>query len=158
MAEVYYTQEEQARKDAGLEVWRDVVGFEGLYTVSDDGQVWTVERMTWLPTRNLWRKQPGKLLKFKHIPTGHHQVSMRKNGQTINAYVHRLVLLAFVGPCPAGMEACHFPDRDVHNNRVDNLRWGTRSDNVQDMITHGTFRSGFVLHRERQKWLTEQRR
>lgn len=52
--------------------------------------------------------------------------------------VHRLVLEAFVGPCPEGMEACHFPDRDPSNNRVENLRWDTRKNNHADKHKHGT--------------------
>lgn len=58
-------------------------------------------------------------------------------------YVHALVLNAFVGPCPDGMEACHFPDRDPSNNRVDNLRWGTRQENHADSVEHGT---AFFVH------------
>jgi hypothetical protein len=51
--------------------------------------------------------------------------------------VHRLVLEAFVGPCPAGMEACH--NNGVRtDNRLENLRWDTRSANCRDRIRHGT--------------------
>lgn len=50
----------------------------------------------------------------------------------------RLVLEAFVGPCPEGMEACHFPDRDPANNQLENLRWDTHQANMVDKATHGT--------------------
>jgi len=50
----------------------------------------------------------------------------------------RLVLLAFVGPPPPGHECCHFPDRDPRNCRLENLRWGTRSENRTDGLIHGT--------------------
>jgi len=46
--------------------------------------------------------------------------------------VHRLVLEAFVGPCPDGMEACHL-DSDKTNNRVSNLRWDTHLENMRDL-------------------------
>lgn len=52
-------------------------------------------------------------------------------------FVHRLVLTAFVGPCPDGMEGCH-NDGDRTNNSVENLRWDTRAGNMQDAIAHGT--------------------
>lgn len=48
-----------------------------------------------------------------------------------------LVLLAFVGPRPKGMECCH-NDGDPENNSLDNLRWDTHSSNVYDAIRHGT--------------------
>lgn len=47
-----------------------------------------------------------------------------------------LVLLAFVGPCPNGMECCHWDD-DPSNNVLSNLRWGTKEDNARDAIRNG---------------------
>lgn len=55
--------------------------------------------------------------------------------------VHRLVLLAFVGPCPDGLQACH-NDGDRENNRPDNLRWDTPSSNYADRDRHGTTATG----------------
>jgi len=55
--------------------------------------------------------------------------------------VHRLVLDAFVGPCPDGLEACHL-DGDAGNNRVSNLRWDTSKANTDDMRRHGTLAVG----------------
>ena len=51
--------------------------------------------------------------------------------------VHRLVLELFVGPCPDGMEACH-NNGISSDNRVENLRWGTRKENQNDRNIHGT--------------------
>jgi hypothetical protein len=51
--------------------------------------------------------------------------------------VHILVLLAFVGPCPEGCEACHNPDHNPLNNRLENLRWDTRRANAIDRLKHG---------------------
>ena len=58
--------------------------------------------------------------------------------------MHRLVLAAFIGPCPEGMEACHFPDSDPNNNNLGNLRWDTRKENIHDSIKHGTFMNGKI--------------
>ena len=60
--------------------------------------------------------------------------------------VHRLVLLAFVGPCPPGMETRHL-DRDPRNNRLDNLLWGTPKKNAKDKKRHGTNRKGVANHK-----------
>lgn len=56
---------------------------------------------------------------------------------TRNAYVHRLVLEAFVGPCPPGMEGAHGNGRHT-DNRPENLRWATHRENVADAVKHGT--------------------
>jgi hypothetical protein len=52
------------------------------------------------------------------------------------APVHHLVLEAFVGPRPEGMNGLHWDD-DAMNNQLDNLRWGTDSDNQQDRVRNG---------------------
>lgn len=55
--------------------------------------------------------------------------------------VSRLVLMAFVGPCPAGKEACH-KNGNPSDNRLSNLYWGTRTDNMADAKRHGTDNEG----------------
>jgi hypothetical protein len=59
--------------------------------------------------------------------------------------VDRLVLEAFAGPCPEGLECCH-NDGDPANNRLENLRWDTRKANVEDSRRHGTMRLGSRAH------------
>ena len=49
---------------------------------------------------------------------------------------HRLVMFAFVGPCPPGQEVRHL-DGDKLNPSLDNLVYGTRSENMRDMVRHG---------------------
>lgn len=60
-------------------------------------------------------------------------------GKTFN--VNRLVLLAFVGPCPDGMEGCH-NDGNHRNNALSNLRWDTHISNEKDKKRHGTSNEG----------------
>jgi hypothetical protein len=59
--------------------------------------------------------------------------------------VHTLVLEAFVGPCPVGMEGCH-NDGNGQNNRRKNLRWDTHKSNIADKIKHGTIVRGSKQH------------
>ena len=54
--------------------------------------------------------------------------------------VHRLVLLAFVGPCPPGMETCH-KDGNSLNNKLTNLRWDTPKSNTEDRRKHGRLKT-----------------
>ena len=109
--------------------YKDVPGFPG-YRVGDDGTVWSCRNSG--RDASDWRK-----LKPADNGHGYLRLSLRVNGRYVTAYVHRLVLLAFVGPCPEGMEALHDPDPDTINCKLSNLRWGTPKDNAADKICHG---------------------
>lgn len=63
------------------------------------------------------------------------------NGTKKYCQGHRLVLQAFVGPCPEGMEACH-NNGNPADNRLENLRWDTPSSNALDKVKHGTAKHG----------------
>jgi len=109
------------------EQWLPVVGYEGAYEVSDLGRVRSVDR------RRLGGAMiRGRILKPRPLPNGRLRVSLARLGTATDAYVYRLVLGAFIGPCPVGMEALHWDD-DSSNNALVNLRWGTRTDNMRDM-------------------------
>jgi hypothetical protein len=69
---------------------------------------------------------------------GRLSVKLCRDGVIHKFAVHRLVLTAFVGPCPDGMEACHFPDPSSANCRLENLRWDTKQGNMADKVRHGT--------------------
>jgi len=72
---------------------------------------------------------------------GYKQVQLRLNGKRLLKLVHVLVLEAFVGPRPPGKESAHWNGvRD--DNRLANLRWATRLENMQDMVRHGTTARG----------------
>lgn len=64
------------------------------------------------------------------------------NNKVHNRAAHLMVLDAFVGPRPAGMEGRHFPDRDPGNNRIENLSYGTPRQNCADRDFHGTTARG----------------
>lgn len=104
------------------ERWLPVVGREGLYEVSDFGGVWSI--------------LSGKMLKsWPRPPRGYLTVKFGHRGRNVS--VHKLVLEAFVGPCPEGMECLHEND-DPLDNRLSNLRWGTRTENLEDRVRNGT--------------------
>lgn len=73
---------------------------------------------------------------------GRENVTLSRSGKRVSQRVHCLVLQSFVGPRPPGMEACHFPDRDQTNNRLDNLRWDTKKSNERDKVFHKTSNRG----------------
>ena len=99
---------------------RPLAGWPGC-VISDDGRVW----------------KNGVEKTISIAKTGYKVVQFWKDRKNYTYSVHRLVLETFVGPCPEGCEALH-NDGDRTNARVDNLRWGTRKENVADSIRHGT--------------------
>ena len=115
-----------------IEIWKDIPGYEGRYQVSDEGRVRSVDREIPVLSRSgalMHRKYRSKILSPGRIPSGHLTVALGHgaNGTT----VHSLVMLAFVGPCPPGMEVCHI-DLNPTNNALTNLRYDTRSANLID--------------------------
>jgi hypothetical protein len=85
-----------------------------------------------------WSKESGKWRRLNWVGRGYPIVGLcRKSKQTL-FFVHRLLLLAFVGPCPEGMECRHL-DGDKRNCRLPNLCWGTKQENNGlDKRAHGT--------------------
>lgn len=117
--------------------WADVPGYEGLYRVNKFG---TVERLQWLLPRLHEEGVRRPLRELSQIPRGRGQrlsVCLCKNNSPKWFQVHRLVLLAFVGPCPEGMEGRHL-DGNHLNNWLGNLEWATHEVNMQDKTFHGT--------------------
>jgi len=116
------------------EVWRDVVGFEGFYQVSDQGRVKSLPRVVSMIDGRTY-KYAGKEQKISN--KNYSSVCLNRDGKEITRSVHRLVLEAFVGSCPEGMECCH-NDGNQQNNALLNLRWDTHSGNMKDKKRHGT--------------------
>jgi hypothetical protein len=119
------------------EIWKPVVGFDG-YEVSNLGRV-----RSWKKIRKWWQILVLNV-SHKERPLTERRlvVTLRKSGKSITRAVHRLVLEAFIGPCPEGMEARHVNDNDINNNILSNLAWGTHDQNMADKINHGTYQYG----------------
>ena len=111
-----------------VERWLPVPGFEGRYEVSDRGRVWSHYR---------YGGTDGRLLKLVPDNNGYPVVTLHLNGVQSLGKVHRMVMAAFVGPCPDGREVRHL-DGDPTNADLRNLAYGTHSENVRDSVRHGT--------------------
>jgi hypothetical protein len=116
--------------------WRAVVGWEGHYEVSSEGQIRSVDHFTTVAAKGrmgeFTRHHKGRLLKTLLNKEGYLQVGV-SGGKLIR--VHRAVAEAFHGPAN-GLFACHNNGNPV-DNRASNLRWGTQSSNLHDAIEHG---------------------
>ena len=118
-----------------MEVWKPVPGYEGFYSVSDLGRVRSESRtVTFIDGRS--RRWPESIRKTAKLSSGHLSVWLYKNHKPERCYVHRLVLEAFVGEAPPGTHGCHWND-DPGDNRLENLRWGTSSENRLDSVRNG---------------------
>lgn len=122
------------------ERWAPILGWEGLYEVSTEGRVRSIDRTVDTPTGPQMRR--GRLLKLRPHSRGYTQVGLTRDGRTRVCLVHHLVLESFVGPRPRGCECRHFPDNDRTNNRLSNLSWGTSAENAADRARTGTQHRG----------------
>ena len=125
------------------EVWLPVVGYEGLYEVSDQGQVRSLDRAVVQMNRggNCVRVYAGRVLRQVPDAKGYQKVCLSKEGRHKSRSVHHLVLEAFVGPRPAGLVTRHGPE-GVASNALRNLCYGTQRENIQDRRRDGTDVSG----------------
>lgn len=119
------------------------LGFMGfpLHRVGRDGSVWTRSTKRGNNAGFWTRMKPRILNKNRPDKKPYYRIGLARNKKRKMFLVHRLVLMAFVGPCPPGMEGCH-NDNHSFNNWVDNLRWDTPIGNQRDRLKHGTSNRG----------------
>ena len=116
--------------------WREVKGHEGNYQVSDAGKVRSVNRVI-TDTTGRVRRLKGKELAQALNPAGYVTVSISQMGRKTTRCVHQLVCEAFIGPRPPNLQVLHGPKGQVVNS-VDNLNYGTPSQNALDRARDGT--------------------
>lgn len=118
-----------------VEIWREIPGFSDFYEVSNFGNVRSKDRTV---RHNFGGEKTvkGRTISQLVTPNGYCQVFLWREGKRKVCLVHRLVLLAFVGVCPAGCEVRHLNSIKT-DNRLSNLAYGTHSENVIDTINLG---------------------
>ena len=118
------------------EEWKTVPSAPG-YEVSNFGRVRSKDRFVQAKKSSRrgthLRFYKGKILSPGRASSGHMTVAC---GKGVSRYVHELVLEAFVGPRPTGLECLHADDVPS-NNKLGNLRWGTRSENMLEAYANG---------------------
>lgn len=106
---------------------KQIPNFPGYYA-KKDGTIWSA-----------WRKNKLHKLSFELNSKGYYRVKL---GRGKKHFVHHLILETFLGPCPEGMEARHYPSNIRTDNRLTNLCYGTREDNMADKLLCGTDNRG----------------
>lgn len=125
------------------EIWKAVVGYEGLYEVSREGRIRSLERdvpVAAKPGRPASFKVRGRIKKFDSTAAGHQRVELSKGGVNKKLFVHRIVAEAFLGPSE-GLPVVNHLDCNPKNNRVGNLEWTTYSGNSQHASDAGILRA-----------------
>ena len=119
------------------EVWRDVIGYEGHYQISNLGRIKSLGRRC-ADSRGRLVWHDGKILKQTPNSQGYYRISLRLNGKSEYAFIHRLVALHFVeNPNPVAFTIVNHIDFNPHNNCYTNLEWTTLRGNSQHSLKAG---------------------
>lgn len=117
-----------------MEIWKDIPGYEGKYQASNLGRIRSLDRPLGTPGKKGFKHMKGRVLKPGPVNSGHLYVVLGHGAA--GSPVHQLVARTFIGPRPEGMDVCH-NDGDPTNNRADNLRYDTRTNNILDVYRSG---------------------
>lgn len=140
------------------EIWRPVVGYEGLYEVSSYGRVRSLDRYD-----SMNRFLRGRILRLFTDGLGYLSAHLSSNGKVKSFLVHRLVAQAFI-PNPDNLPQVNHIDENPSNDNVDNLEWcdgkynvnyGTRIDRIRDTAIKNGSWSGLSKEEYQKKWYQE---
>lgn len=115
-------------------MWKDIIGSEGLYQVSEDGKIRSLDRV--VQTKDGKRRLAGRLLKLICSSRGYHMAKIRtKSGYVKTVYSHKLVATHFLKKI-SGCVVNH-KDGNKLNNHVSNLEWITQRENLIHAFKNG---------------------
>lgn len=109
------------------EIWKDVVGYEGLYQVSNLGRVKSLPRI--VKNGKIYRRVNERIMANLRAHNGYIKAYLKRFGKGVNKSIHRMVAEAFI-PNPLNLPQVNHIDEDKTNNRVENLEWCTAKHNT----------------------------
>ena len=115
-------------------MWLPIKGYEGIYEVSNDGQVKSLERETWYGYGYMTHKE--RILKATPGKSGYVILTLSYNGARKKQLLHRILAETFI-PNPKGLPHVNHIDGNKSNNSLDNLEWCTHSENIQHSFDTG---------------------
>ncbi len=114
------------------ERWADVLGYEGIYEVSDEGRIRSLPRVVCDGSH-----RAGRELRSHIASNGYAMVTLCRGGHEKSQTVHRIVAEAWCVRKNDTDEVCH-NDGNRENNAASNLRWDTHRENMRDQVKHGS--------------------
>lgn len=102
--------------------FKEIPGYDKLYYISKNGEIWS--------------RQINRMLKQTLTEHGYFRVALRKNGKSLKKHTHQWVMLTFVGPAN-GLDVNH-KNSDKLDNRLENLEYITRKENIRHATAAGT--------------------
>lgn len=117
------------------EVWKDIIGYEGFYQVSNIGRVRSLDR-DMIDKNGIGYSLKGSIRKISCTGKGYQNIGLSKDGEQKTFFIHRLVAESFI-PNPKNLPIVNHIDGDTHNNHVSNLEWVTQSENINHAIKIG---------------------
>ncbi len=118
-----------------IEEWRDVVGYEGYYIVSNTGRVISLKRVVNMKNGSTKTVPRRELSQSRLTNSGYKLVQMRKEGRTENL-LHRVVAITFIDN-DRNYKVVNHIDGDKLNNNIDNLEWTSYKKNAEHAIDMG---------------------
>lgn len=119
------------------EEWVPVVGHEGLYEVSDQGRIRSMDKVVTTRT-NITRNLRGRVLSPVRDETGRERILLTSPAGRKTHLLSRLVLKSFIGDAPEGKPLALHNDGNAGDSSLGNLRWGNHKENSEDSLKHGT--------------------
>ena len=113
-----------------MEEWRDVEGYEGLYQVSNEGRVRSLDR-TIIKKNGVSLTVKGKIIKPRPIKNGYFRIVLCKDGVYTDKLVHVLVGKMFI-PNPNNYDVVHHINYDKTDNNVENLKWMSYQQHIEE--------------------------
>lgn len=112
--------------------WKPVVGYEGYYEISQEGEVRGIERL--VPTMQGKRTIKSHLLTTRINNDGYVEIRLCRDGKTKTTFLHILLAKAFI-PNPQNKPEVNHKDGNKTNNELSNLEWVTHAENMQHAFT-----------------------
>lgn len=131
------------------EIWKDIEGYEGLYQVSNFGNVKGVKRVIKRANNSNFSVKEH-LLKIRYNHKGYKMVWLSKQGKQKFCSIHRLVAKAFI-PNPNNLPQVNHKDEDKTNNHADNLEWCTNAYNI-NYNNKAAIERGIKTRKEKYNW------
>ena len=135
------------------EIWRDIVGYESMYQVSNLGRVKSLPRKSYKKNGKLHRTYGDIILKHAQINTGYLFVTLTKKGKCKSYTIHQLVAIAFLNHkvCKYDLVVDHINNVKT-DNRVENLQIVTHRENISKDKKGSSKYTGVYWYKPRNKW------